>query len=69
MQTLEAKPEPHQGPEVGIDAGVDIPLALSNGDHQDHGRASRLPDGTADRDKWLTPKEKAKLLNLERQAA
>ncbi|MEU5769019.1 transposase [Streptomyces asoensis] len=69
VQTLEVKPELHQGPEVGIDAGVNIPLALSNGDHQDHGRAPRLPDGTADRDKWLTPKEKAKLLKLERQAA
>ena len=69
VQTSEVKPEPHQGPEVGIDAGVNIPLALSNGDHQDHGCAPRLPDGTADRDKWLTPKEKAKLLKLERQAA
>ena len=29
----------------------------------------RLPDKTADRDKWLTPKEKAKLLRLEREAA
>lgn len=47
---------------------MNIPLALSNEDHQDHGRAPRLPDGTADRDKWLTPKEKAKLLSLERQA-
>ncbi|MFI7011354.1 RNA-guided endonuclease InsQ/TnpB family protein [Streptomyces sp. NPDC050145] len=45
------------------------PLALSNKDHQDHGRPPRLPDGTADRDKWLTGKEKAKLLKLERQAA
>lgn len=48
---------------------MNIPLALSNKDHQDHGRSPRLPDGTADRDKWLTPKEKAKLLKLERQAA
>ena len=31
IQTLEAKPEPHQGPEVGIDAGVNLPLALSDG--------------------------------------
>lgn len=69
IQTLEAQPPPGQGPEVGIDAGVNIPLALSNKDHQDHGRPPRLPDGTADRDKWLTPKEKAKLLKLERQAA
>lgn len=69
VQTLEARPEPRQGPEVGIDAGVSIPLALSNEDHQDHGRPPRLPDQTADRDKWLTEKEKAKLLTLERQAA
>jgi putative transposase len=69
VQTLERAPGPHQGPETGIDAGVNIPLALSNKDHQDHGRPPRLPDGTADRDKWLTPKEKAKLLKLERQAA
>ncbi|MEU6376058.1 transposase [Streptomyces sp. NPDC046909] len=66
IQTLQRAPESHQGPEVGIDAGVNIPLALSN---KDHGRPPRLPDGTADRDKWLTPKEKAKLLRLERQAA
>ncbi|MBO4257505.1 RNA-guided endonuclease InsQ/TnpB family protein [Streptomyces griseorubiginosus] len=69
VQSLDRVPEPHRGPEVGIDAGVNIPLALSNQDHQDHGRPPRLPDGTADRDKWLTPKEKAKLLRLERQAA
>ncbi|MGW5466257.1 transposase, partial [Streptomyces sp. NPDC003996] len=69
VQTLEARPQPRQGPEVGIDAGVNIPLALSNEDHQDHGRPPRLPDQTADRDKWLTEKEKAKLLTLERQAA
>ncbi|WP_031488177.1 RNA-guided endonuclease InsQ/TnpB family protein, partial [Streptomyces bicolor] len=69
VQILEGKQSPHQGPEVGIDAGVNIPLALSNKDHQDHGRRPRLPDGTADRDKWLTPKEKARLLTLQRQAA
>ncbi|MDN3021618.1 transposase [Streptomyces sp. S.PB5] len=69
VQTLERAPEPHQGPQAGIDAGVNIPLALSNKDHQDHGRPPRLPNGDSDRDKWLTPKEKAKLLALERQAA
>ncbi|MGW1008115.1 RNA-guided endonuclease InsQ/TnpB family protein [Streptomyces sp. NPDC002520] len=68
-QTLEPAPESHQGPEVGIDVGVTLPLALSSGDHQDHGRPARHPDGTADRDKWLTSKEKARLLRLERQAA
>jgi len=55
--------------EVGIDAGVNLPLALSDGNHQDHGRPPRLPDGTADRDKWLNPDEKAKLLRLEQRAA
>ncbi|MEU9451611.1 transposase [Streptomyces sp. NPDC048277] len=69
VQTLQAAPEPHQGPQVGIDAGVNLPLALSDGNHQDHGRPPRLPDGTADRDKWLNPQEKAKLLGLERRAA
>lgn len=49
VQTLEPKPKPHNGPEVGIDVGVNVPLALSDGNHQDHGRPPRLPDGTADR--------------------
>ncbi|WP_406728909.1 RNA-guided endonuclease InsQ/TnpB family protein [Streptomyces sp. GD-15H] len=69
VQTLEPRPEPHQGPEVGIDAGVNLPLALSDGNHRDHGRPPRLPDGTADRDKWPNPREKARLLRLERRAA
>ncbi|MFD7409035.1 RNA-guided endonuclease InsQ/TnpB family protein [Streptomyces sp. NPDC059866] len=69
IQTLEPKPEPRQGPKVGIDAGVNLPLALSDGNHQDHGRPARLPDGTADRDKWLNTDEKAKLLRLEQRAA
>ncbi|MBT2675748.1 transposase [Streptomyces sp. ISL-14] len=69
VQTLEPAGEPHQGPEVGIDAGVHLPLALSDGNHQDHGRLARLPDGTADRDKWLNTDEKAKLLRLEQRAA
>ncbi|MEV1084143.1 transposase [Streptomyces sp. NPDC050211] len=69
IQTLQPPPAPHTGPEVGIDAGVNLPLALSDGNHQDHGRPARLPDGSADRDKWLTPDEKAKLLRLEQRAA
>jgi len=68
VQTLEAEPQPHTGPEVGIDAGVNLPLALSDGNHQDHGRPPRLPDRTADRDKWLNPAEKTRLLGLERRA-
>ncbi|MFF4350998.1 RNA-guided endonuclease InsQ/TnpB family protein [Streptomyces sp. NPDC001530] len=69
VQTLEPTPEPHQGTEVGIDAGVNLPLALSDGNHFDHGRPARLPDATADRDKWLNADEKAKLLRLEQRAA
>ncbi|MFD4970012.1 RNA-guided endonuclease InsQ/TnpB family protein [Streptomyces sp. NPDC058424] len=69
IQTLQANPQPHRGVEVGIDAGVNLPLALSDGNHFDHGRPARLPDGAADRDKWLTPGEKTKLLHLEQRAA
>ncbi len=69
VQTLEVKPEPHQGPEVGIDVGVTVPLALSDENHQDHGRPARTGDGKADRDKWLNADEKAKLLRLEQRAA
>jgi putative transposase len=69
VTAMEPRTTPHTGPEVGIDFGVNIPLALSDGNHQDHGHAPRLPDGTADRDKWLTAKEKAKLLRLEQRAA
>ncbi|MEN8655115.1 transposase [Streptomyces sp. 21So2-11] len=56
VQTLEVKPEPHQGPEVGIDMGVNVPLALSDGQTYEHGA-------------WLTEKEKTKLLHLEQRAA
>ncbi|MFG3304941.1 RNA-guided endonuclease InsQ/TnpB family protein [Streptomyces wuyuanensis] len=69
ITTLDRTPEPHPGPEVGIDLGVNIPLALSDGNHHDHGRPSRLPNGTCDRDKWLNADEKAKLLRLEQRAA
>ncbi|MFB7451386.1 RNA-guided endonuclease InsQ/TnpB family protein [Streptomyces sp. NPDC056194] len=56
VQALEVKPEPHQGPEVGIDVGVSVPLALSDGTTYEHGE-------------WLTGKEKATLLHLEQRAA
>ncbi|MFD0074222.1 RNA-guided endonuclease InsQ/TnpB family protein [Streptomyces sp. NPDC127166] len=56
VQTLEVKPEPHQGPEAGIDVGVTVPLALSDGTTYEHGG-------------WLTGKEKATLLHLEQRAA
>ena len=56
VQILEAEPAPHQRPEVGIDVGVTVPIALSDGETYEHGE-------------WLTEKEKAKLLHLEQRAA
>ncbi|MEV6245627.1 transposase [Streptomyces sp. NPDC051742] len=56
VTTLDPTPQPHQGPEVGIDVGVTVPLALSDGTTHDHGR-------------WLTKTEQATLLRLERRAA
>ncbi|MFC9242830.1 RNA-guided endonuclease InsQ/TnpB family protein [Streptomyces sp. NPDC057136] len=55
VQSVEAKAEPHQGPEVGIDVGITVPIALSDGQTYEHGE-------------WLTTKEKAKLLDLEQRA-
>ncbi|MFE9945948.1 RNA-guided endonuclease InsQ/TnpB family protein [Streptomyces sp. NPDC005531] len=56
VQTLEVRPEPHQGPDVGIDVGVTVPLALSDGATYGHGG-------------WLTEQEQARLLWLEQRAA
>ncbi|MBZ9638444.1 RNA-guided endonuclease TnpB family protein [Streptomyces sp. PSKA30] len=56
VTTLEDKPEPHAGPEIGIDMGITVPMALSDGNTKVH---------TA----WLTDKEQAKLLELEQRAA
>ncbi|MFB6615204.1 RNA-guided endonuclease TnpB family protein, partial [Streptomyces sp. NPDC056367] len=56
VQTLEAKPEAHQGLEVGIDVGITVPLTLSDGETYEHGE-------------WLTAKEKARLRRLEQRAA
>lgn len=56
VQTLEVRPESHQGPEVGIDVGITVPIALSDGETYAH-------------KDWLTEKEKAKLLHLEQRAA
>ncbi|MFJ5897109.1 RNA-guided endonuclease InsQ/TnpB family protein [Streptomyces sp. NPDC093064] len=56
VTTLESRPEPHQGPAVGIDVGVIVPLALSDGTIFEHGE-------------WLTEKDKTKLLRLEQRAA
>ncbi|MDX3638363.1 transposase [Streptomyces sp. MB09-02B] len=56
VQTLQGNPEPHEGPDIGIDVGVTVPLALSDGETYEHGE-------------WLTEKEKDRLLHLERRAA
>ncbi|MCX4561778.1 transposase [Streptomyces phaeochromogenes] len=56
VQTLKPVPEPHQGPQVGIDVGITVPLALSDGQTYEHGE-------------WLTEQERAKLLGLEQRAA
>jgi putative transposase len=49
-------PKPHTGPSVGIDRGVNVALALSDGNDQTHGA-------------WYRPKEAERLLRLERKAA
>lgn len=49
-------PAAHPGPSVGIDRGVAVPLALSDGAMVGHGP-------------WLRPKEAERLLRLERQSA
>lgn len=56
VTTLAPAPAVHTGPAVGIDAGITVPLALSDGNDFHHGP-------------WLTPKEQARLLELERRAA
>ncbi|MEV0689505.1 transposase [Streptomyces sp. NPDC050388] len=56
IQTLQGKPDPHQGPDIGIDVGVTVPIALSDGETYQHGA-------------WLTGKEKARLLHWEQRAA
>ncbi|WDZ91450.1 transposase [Nocardiopsis sp. HUAS JQ3] len=69
VRALGEDPQPHPGGEVGIDVGVTVPLALSDGNHHDHGRPPRTEDGEADRDKWLTNEEKSELRRLEHCAA
>lgn len=56
IETLEPTPDRHPGPEVGIDAGVCVALALSDGDIRTH-------------EAWLTDKEQAKLAALQQRAA
>ncbi|TMR18370.1 transposase [Nonomuraea turkmeniaca] len=66
VQTLHPMPEPHQGPQVGIDAGVSVPLALSDGNHHTHEQWRSTCDKS---NAWLTGREQATLLALERRAA
>ncbi|WP_411150980.1 RNA-guided endonuclease InsQ/TnpB family protein [Streptomyces sp. A30] len=56
VATLAQAPAPHPGPEVGIDAGITIPLALSDSE-------------TAEHEPWLSKKEEARLLHFEQRAA
>ncbi|MFE5713924.1 RNA-guided endonuclease InsQ/TnpB family protein [Streptomyces sp. NPDC056501] len=56
VQTLERGQEHHARPEVGIDVGINVPLALSDGTTYGH-------------DKWLTEREMTELLRLEQRAA
>ncbi len=58
FRTEVDKPTPaqHSGPAVGIDRGINVALALSDGNDQTHGA-------------WVRPKEAVRLLRLERKAA
>ncbi|MCD9143508.1 RNA-guided endonuclease InsQ/TnpB family protein [Streptomyces albireticuli] len=56
VTTLAQVPGPRPGPEVGVDAGITIPLALSDGEVVEHGP-------------WPTKKEEARLLHYEQRAA
>lgn len=51
-----ATPTQHPGPAIGIDRGVNVALALSDGNDQTHGA-------------WIRPEEAERLLRLERKAA
>ncbi|WP_083972683.1 RNA-guided endonuclease InsQ/TnpB family protein [Actinoplanes awajinensis] len=55
-EVVRADPAPHPGPMVGIDRGVTVALALSDGNDREHGP-------------WMRPKEQERLLRLERAAA
>ena len=55
-ETVKPDPAPHPGPMVGIDRGVNVALALSDGNDREHGP-------------WMKPKEQERLLRLERTAA
>ncbi|MEV1239800.1 RNA-guided endonuclease InsQ/TnpB family protein [Nonomuraea sp. NPDC050022] len=55
-ETLHAPACAHQGPQVGIDRGINVALALSDGTMREHGD-------------WLTPGEKEHLRRLEKKSA
>ncbi|WP_308164890.1 RNA-guided endonuclease InsQ/TnpB family protein [Nonomuraea sediminis] len=55
-ELLVSAPVLHTGPKVGVDRGITVPLALSNGHHLRHGP-------------WLTSGESERLLRLERKSA
>ncbi|MFJ8630711.1 RNA-guided endonuclease InsQ/TnpB family protein [Streptomyces sp. NPDC093568] len=64
--TLEPASMPHPGPQVGIDAGITVPLALSDSEKYDH---DEWKSGKDKPNAWLTDTEQAKLLRLEQRAA
>jgi putative transposase len=55
-ELLLSAPVPHTGPKVGMDRGITVPLALSDGQHLRHGP-------------WLTSGQSERLLRLERKGA
>lgn len=55
-ETQVTAPAPHPGPSVGIDRGVNVALALSNGTTREHGP-------------WLTSGERERLRRLENKSA
>ncbi|MEU7835444.1 transposase [Nonomuraea sp. NPDC049129] len=56
IELLVAAPVPHTGPKVGMDRGIAVALALSNGEHLRHGP-------------WLSSGQRERLLRLERKSA
>ncbi|WP_327582889.1 transposase [Nonomuraea sp. NBC_00507] len=56
IELLVSAPVPHTGPKAGMDRGITVPLALSNGEHFRHGP-------------WLSSGQSERLLRLERKSA
>ncbi|WP_405477188.1 RNA-guided endonuclease InsQ/TnpB family protein [Streptomyces sp. NBC_00009] len=56
VTNLAEAPAAHPGPQVGIDAGITVPLALSDGETAEHGP-------------WLSKEEEVRLLRFEQHAA